>query len=460
MDDPSPAVRLPAEILARIFEWLPLQFGHAVKEDTVSWAISSSCPALRQASLVCKNWRHPAQHQLVRSIQFKRLSQAKRFLRTLDDHPDLAKHARAICIGLQQDHEGRNSEEARVAISHAMVEYLERLPNVHSIRVRFLMESSRDRFVHICNNRHLRVLLLKTYELAHKHIGGACVMHPLDIYRAVCKPSMRVFEMSVHPRWKPEDVQLAPPPELSSPVISLSLTVNVPAATHHFLSLFGARLRYLSLYTEHQLSPVECAAAFRSLTGLRELRFESNIEADGSDPLDKGANLWFEDVFAPVRSPSVGGGNAGGSASVNGGSAGSTPSPAPTSPFPELRKLSLSDQAATPSVLRHLPPSLVTFEYIQRSATAERIFATLASLLAATPGVDLPESLEEVVVVSDEDQMGSVESDGVGATDEEAERVRRAFEERGVRFEARGEEADIPLRRFLELCLPSGGTTH
>jgi hypothetical protein len=112
--------------------------------------------------------------------------------------------------------------------------------------------------------------------------------------------------------------------------------------------------------------------------------------------------------------------------------------------FSRLQLLSLSDQVVPPTFLRRLPFSLVKVEYLQRSRSPDTILIAFEEV--ARGNAVFPDSLETVTVVVDEDQLGELVSE------EEEEKVKKAFEERGIKLEVTGEEGDIPRRRLIELC--------
>ncbi|GAA5905945.1 hypothetical protein JCM6882_009078 [Rhodosporidiobolus microsporus] len=148
-----------------------------------------------------------------------------------------------------------------------------------------------------------------------------------------------------------------------------------------------------------------------------------NIEADGTDPLDWGANLWFANLLSPES-------------------------------FPALEALSISDQAAPPTFLRFLPTTTLRLvEYLRRSARPNSILTYFLSLLTTPPPASttassssssspsLPAKLEDIVLVVDSEAYAATVQEG------EEEKVRAAYGERGIALTVREEEGDIPRTR-------------
>ncbi|GAA6015177.1 hypothetical protein JCM10207_003629 [Rhodosporidiobolus poonsookiae] len=462
---PSLAASLPYDVLLRIFASLPALFGRTVEGDTLCWPVASSCPWLRHCALVCAAWRAPAQHALWESVQFGSRAQVARFNETARGRRDFAAKCRAMCVGVWWDPmgregEGEETEQGRAELSEAMVDAVSHCANIRSLQVRFLMEVSRERFLAVLDRLFLRVLLLKTYDTAYEIAGSASVAYPQDLYRLICKPTMRAFELNMRPLWRASPVPLAPPAALlasASPLTTLSVTVNAPELFPHLLSLCTPALRYLSVYTEHILDRNATEAALRPLAGLEEVRFESNIEADGRDPLEKGANLWLGEFIAREGRNQIAGGGEGAGAGEREQQGGRE------TKWPALRELSLSDQAATPSaLLRALTPRIERVEYIQRSRTLEAILDEWGAALSPSASPDggearevvFPESLAEVRLVGDDEALEPLKGGEDWPLSRLVERVEKAFEAKGVRLVVIGEEVglcEIPRRRVVEM---------
>lgn len=221
----------------------------------------------------------------------------------------------------------------------------------------------------------------------------------------------------MHPRYTADEVDYAAHGRAST-AHSLSIIVNVPRATPHFLSLFSTSLLYLNIYTEAPLDPIHTLSIFRTFTQLRELRFDSNMEggASAGTPSEHSENQWFGDALPSALYPSA---------------------------LSQLRLLSLSDQVVPPCFLRRLPANLVKVEYLQRSRSPVTILSVFEKTARGSSA--LPDGLEEVVVVLDKDQLVELVSE------EEEETVKEAFEVRGLRLIVTDEEGEIPKRRLIEV---------
>jgi hypothetical protein len=136
----------------------------------------------------------------------------------MKERKDLAERVRAVCIGQQQDYQLANAVAECERISDDLLDAMSvfsaffsslvfrphskadshspfsaHCSQVHSFRIRFLMQSSRDSHLSIIYKMDLKILLLTTYDMEINIHGGACVMQLLYIHDIVSKPTLRVL---------------------------------------------------------------------------------------------------------------------------------------------------------------------------------------------------------------------------------------------------------------------------
>lgn len=184
-------------------------------------------------------------------------------------------------------------------------------------------------------------------------------------------------------------------------------------------------LRLLSLYTEYALDASIAAPIFRSLTHLVDLRFESNVSLPLSlSPFNnnnaKHTNRWI----APLLETA----------------------------YPNLVRLSVSEQDVSPSLFAHPPPSLELLEYINFCARPDERFHEFAALARgdsksakATKAAGVTFSAMELVFVADQQAFEE------HVTEEEVRSVVEAFGRQGVRFRVVHEIGTWVEKRLVEL---------
>lgn len=404
---PSPASRLPTELLFRILEWMPIQYAEEVREDLVAWTITSSCPGLREMSLVCRSWREAAQSILFRSIDLARRHQVCGFIEAARARPDLAHRCMSARIGMAPaTPEWTASEEDQRELSDRFVDALELVPNLRNLVLRTLIRDSHDRLMHTVERLTLRCFLLKMYDAIEHFDGRALMFKPAEIYRAVALPTY-AFELNWRPHWDPSRTDYALPPHLSTRIERLAVSVNSPPGFVRILRMASRSLTSFSVYTEHSFDAEEIVTPFSALTGLRELRFESNMPA----PVLKH-NRWFADVIPCLT---------------------------------RLERLSVSEQAAPPCFICSLPPSVKLVEYIYWDRRPDTIVDSLIEILEEqTDGYSTLTLSEFVLTVDSEAFEDTVGSDAV-------EDLTDAFAKVGVRFRVGFDVANIPEMQFVSI---------
>lgn len=393
----APALRLPTELLLRVFEFLPILFAHEIREDLVAWSVTSSCPNLMNLSLVCRGWRQAAQGVLYHSITLNRARQLDRFMRTIKDRPDLAERVTTAQLGLVPDTpEWAGSAEEHGRLSDTFIDLLGRLPNLRHLFLRALTQGKRRDFHQQLRRLPLKCMMLKFYD-SHLDLRGEPLQFtPADIYRAIAMPQLEVFELNWRPVWSgPVDFEL--PEELVPAVKRLSIAVNSPPGLIRILRLVAPSLRSFNLYTEHVLDPETTGAAMAGLAHLRELRFDSQVSSTAGE-----TNGWFCQVLPALR---------------------------------KLKRLSVSDQVAQPSILKRLPASLDTLEYIYWDRRPDAILGVFEEMLDES---QQPMTLKEFFVVVDEAAYAEAVDDDL------VQEVTGSFAKRGVKFRVTFEVAEIP----------------
>uniref|UniRef100_A0A0K3CPS0 FGENESH: predicted gene_15.120 protein n=1 Tax=Rhodotorula toruloides TaxID=5286 RepID=A0A0K3CPS0_RHOTO len=400
---PSPASRLPTELLFRILEWMPIQYAEEVREDLVAWTITSSCPGLREMSLVCRSWREAAQSILFRSIDLARRYQVCGFIEAAKARPDLAYKCQSARIGMAYGTpEWHASEQDQQELSDRFVDALELVPSLRNLVLRTLMRDSHDRLMHTLERLPLSSFLLKMYDATEEFDGRALMFTPAEIYRAIALPTY-AFELNWRPHWDPSKTDYALPPDLSTRIQRLSVTVNSPPGFQRILRMVDKSLTSFSVYTEHPFDAQGVVAHFSALTGLRELRFESNMPA----PVVKH-NRWFADVIPALK---------------------------------RLERLSVSEQAAPPCFIRSLPPSVKLVEYIYWDRRPDTIVDSLVEILEEQ-GEGYKFGLDEFVLTVDEEAFGDT------VDEETVEDLTDAFGKLGVKFRVGFDVANIPEMQF------------
>ncbi|GAA5982574.1 hypothetical protein JCM10908_006703 [Rhodotorula pacifica] len=393
----APALRIPTELLLRIFEFLPILFAHEIREDLVAWSVTSSCPNLMNLSLVCRGWRQAAQGILYHSIVLTRGEQVDLFLRTITDRPDLADRVTTAQLGLvKETPEWSWPADRQADLSDKFLEVLERLPNLRNLFLRALTQGKRRDFINILERIPLKSLLLKFYDSHLSLEGERLYFTPAYIYRATALPKLEVLELNWRPTWSgTTDYEL---PEGLSPAIKrLSITVNSPPGLIRMLRLVAPCLRSLNLYTEHVLERGPTGDAMAQLSHLRELRFHSQVSSTAGE-----TNGWFCEILPALQ---------------------------------KLKRLSVSDQVAQPSILKRLPDSLETLEYIYWDRRPDAILGVFEEILQ---GSQQPLKLKEFFVTVDEEAYAEAVDDDL------VQEVTDSFAKRGVKFSVTFELADIP----------------
>ncbi|GAA5879162.1 hypothetical protein JCM3774_002098 [Rhodotorula dairenensis] len=393
----APALRLPTELLLRVFEFLPILFAHEIREDLVAWSVTSSCPNLMNLSLVCRGWRQAAQGILYHSITLTRAYQLELFMRTISDRPDLAERVTTAQLGLVPDTpEWTWSAEEHGRLSDTFVDLLERLPNLRHLFMRALTQGKRRDFHEQLRRLPLKCMMLKFYDSHLELEGEKLQFTPADIYRAIAMPQLEVFELNWRPVWD-NSVDYELPDKLLPVVKRLSITVNSPPGLIRILRLVSPSLRSLNLYTEHILDPETTGSAMAELEHLRELRFDSQVSSTAGE-----TNGWFCQVLPALQ---------------------------------KLKRLSVSDQVAQPSILKRLPASLETLEYIYWDRRPDAILGVFEEMLHES---QRSMTLKEFFVAVDEAAYAE-------AVDEDlVQEVTESFAKRGVKFKVTFEVAEIP----------------
>ncbi|KWU45170.1 hypothetical protein RHOSPDRAFT_33111 [Rhodotorula sp. JG-1b] len=400
----APALRLPTELLLRIFEFLPILFAHEIREDLVAWSVTSSCPNLMSLSLVCRGWRQAAQGVLYHSITLTRGDQVDGFLRTITDRPDLAERVTAAQLGLvEHSPEWAWPADKQAALSDAFLEVLGRLPNLRNLYLRALTQGKRRNFHDHLRRPPLKCLMLKFYD-SHLNLAGETLhLSPADFYRAIALPTLDVFELNWRPVWNgPIDYEL--PHGLSPSLTRLSVTVNSPPGLIRILRLVAPCLRSFNLYTEHILDPGPTGDALAGLSLLRELRFDSQVSSTEGE-----TNGWFCDILPALQ---------------------------------KLERLSVSDQVAQPSILKGLPASLETLEYIYWDRRPDAILAVFEEILHESRQ---PLTLKEFLFAVDEEAYADAVDENL------VQEVTDSFAKRGVKFSVTFELAEIPYIRWCPI---------
>lgn len=393
----APALRLPTELLLRIFEFLPILFAHEIREDLVAWSVTSSCPNLMSLSLVCRGWRQAAQGILYHSVNLTRADQVAGFLRTISDRPDLADRVTAAQLGLvEQSPEWAWPADKQAEFSDTFLEILARLPNLRTLYLRALTQGKRRDFFDLLQRLPLKCFMLKFYD-SHLNLDGEPLrLSPADIYRAIAIPTLDVFELNWRPWWT-NSVNFELPHNLSPSLTRLSITVNSPPGLIRILRLVAPCLRSFNLYTEHILDPGPTGDAMAGLLHLRELRFHSQVSSTAGE-----TNGWFCQVLPALQ---------------------------------KLERLSVSDQVAQPSILKRLPASLETLEYIYWDRRPDAILAVFEEILHES---QQPLTLKEFLVAVDEQAYADAVDENL------VQEVTDSFAKRGVKFRVTFELAEIP----------------
>ncbi|POY74951.1 hypothetical protein BMF94_1927 [Rhodotorula taiwanensis] len=395
----SPALRLPTEILLRVFEFLPILFAHEIREDLVAWSVTSSCPNLMNLSLVCRGWRQAAQGILYHSITLARSEQVELFLRTIRERPDLADRVTSAQLGLiDGTPEWSWSTEKQGNLSDQFLEVISRLGNLRNLLLRALTQGKRRDIHELISRLPLECLMLKFYDTHLDLQGSRLLFSPADIYRTVSKPKLQVFELNWRPHWD-DNTDYEIPSDLEPALRRLSVTVNSPPGLIHLMRLLAPSLRDFNLYTEHALEPEATGEAMASLVHLHELRFHSQI----STSVGAGeTNGWFCNYLPALK---------------------------------KLKRLSVSDQVAQPSILKRLPASLDVLEYIYWDRRPDAMIGVFEEILEES---QQPLPLKEFFVAVDEAAYNE-------AVDEDlVQQVTYSFAKRGVKFQVTFELADIP----------------
>lgn len=401
----APALRLPTELLLRIFEFLPILFAHEIREDLVAWSVTSSCPNLMNLSLVCRGWRQAAQGILYHSITLTRSDQVDQFLRTIRQRPDLAERVTSAQLGLVDNTpEWHWSADAQGELSDRFLEVISLLPNLRHLLLRALTQGRRDDLHELLVKLPLRCFMLKFYDTHLALRGTRLLFSPADIYRSVSMSHLDVFELNWRPHWG-DSTDFDLPDGLCPRARRLSITVNSPPGLIRMMRLLGPSLRDFNLYTEHILEPEPTGEAMAGLKHLRELRFHSQV----SSSTGVETNGWFCNYLPSLR---------------------------------KLKRLSVSDQVAQPSILKRLPPSLDTLEYIYWDRRPDAMIGVFEEILEESQH---PLPLKEFLVAVDEQAYAD-------AVDEDlVQQVTDSFAKRGVDFKVTFELADIPRVGWCEI---------
>lgn len=111
--------------------------------------------------------------------------------------------------------------------------------------------------------------------------------------------------------------------------------------------------------------------------------------------------------------------------------------------YKKLRILSVTEQDSMPSIFSNPPPSLEFLEFIHFGATPSDRFFEFEELLRDTTHGKF--SAVEFVFVADEEAFERTVSQ------EDVDRLVKAYAEKGTSFRVEHEIMELPVRRFVDL---------
>ncbi|GAA5892907.1 hypothetical protein JCM6882_006891 [Rhodosporidiobolus microsporus] len=420
---PSIAQELPYDVLLEIFRWVAYLSSERIAEELMEWPHTAADPTFRSLSLVCRHWRDAGQSFVFRSACFTTAPQCRLFLRTARDRPDLADQVRAASVGRLDPYpvpdEGSKEDGEWEELSTLMLDCLEACRQVHHVHVAPLHYPTAFRVFEVIRTQPLPLqsLILRLFD-AHRNIPPqACIDFYLSVFDLFDRlPSFTHFEINFRPPYLPTAEDLALPVLPVSSVTSFHSTVNSVEAFLQALRMMPL-LKILNVYSEWAFDPQEATAVFGALKHLEELRVESNVPSTVATATGRGGNpAGGDNVWLDPLLPS----------------------------YPNLRKLSVTEQDALPHQFANPPPSLELLEFIHFGARPDGRFFDFELLLEESP----PSArfcAVEFVFVADEEAFNR------NVSPEDVRRVCQRYADKGVKFRVEHEIMELPEKKIVEI---------
>ncbi|GAA5861214.1 hypothetical protein JCM8547_008521 [Rhodosporidiobolus lusitaniae] len=406
---PLSAADLPFDVLLEIAKWVGYLDSEFIEEELVCWPVTATSPAMHSLCLVSKSWSEAAQVALYRSTSFTSIDQCRLFLRTADARPDLVKHVRAVQFGVLRPLPPHEEDELQAReLTNLMIEAAGRCKLAKHLKIYPLVPPEGLNAYRLIEEFELDTLVLSLYDAYTVDVPTDLI---LEFYRrlyrhAIGHRSLKTLNYTFRPPTNPSASDVSPQEAIVSHLTSLHVSVNAEHVLFSVLPMMASTLLVLSIYVEKPLAKNLAISAFSQLVHLRELRLESNIAI-----VDQAAeqNLWLMDVIDR---------------------------------YPDLSKLSISEQDAHPRRFHSPPPKLRLFEFIDFSAHPDRSFGAFGELARNEEASFV--SAEFVFVADEAAFEKTVERS-------EVEEVVEAFEVKGVTFRVKHEIEEILARRMVEL---------
>ncbi|BGP11774.1 hypothetical protein JCM10049v2_007694 [Rhodotorula toruloides] len=323
----SLAQTLPPELLTRIFGWLTelqadIHPRGRYDRETIAWSVTSAIAELREAALVCRQWRAPAQRQLFRSINLD-YDNAALLQDCYEDRPDLADATQAAVFELRKD--SSDTWDSLNAERRLQLSTLALCKNIRHLAIGLVTRSARDALVALLDCAPLESLVLLERGWSHLEVEQLACLSPFEFCAVAQKSSLRYFQLQLRPRLSSFNSPFVPLPNLASPITTLAITMNIDTCLARLVTMAAASLRKLAVYSETPLSHDNFGFLLPTLPVLQEMRIYMN-------PVNfaRVDDAWIADVLPKLTS---------------------------------LEKLFVTDSIARPSIVLSLPPHLKLIEY-------------------------------------------------------------------------------------------------
>ncbi|BGP03919.1 hypothetical protein NBRC10513v2_007661 [Rhodotorula toruloides] len=274
MPPPSLAQTLPPELLSRIFGFIidrPYPAGASVHYSlSTVWPITAQIPDLRNASLVCRQWRTPAQHALFQSIDLT-VPGLHALVTAFHSRPELASATRAAVFEVETD--DIDSFRQFDFLCDTALRALRHCVNLQHLAIGFVTSDMRDNLVDLLDTLPLKTLVLtEDSTWSALHMDRLTRLSPLELCALAQKPTLRHYELALGHRLAQFQSSFAPIPSLHAQLTTLSVRVDVPSCLNRLLAMCSKTLRNLNIVAETSPADENFLASLGGLSRLRELR--------------------------------------------------------------------------------------------------------------------------------------------------------------------------------------------
>ncbi|GAA6053717.1 hypothetical protein NBRC10513_005503 [Rhodotorula toruloides] len=284
------AQTLPPELLSHIFGWLVeiqpryLAYTQFSGFFTVDWPVTSKVRELRYASLVCSQWRSPAQEALCRSFDFARVDVVK-LAGVLARRPELALAVRAAAFDRSVD-KADSFREFETDCENAL-RVLQSCTNLQHLAIGFVTGDMREPLIDVLDALPLKTLVVSESGCWTKlHLERLTRLSPPEMCSIAQKPTLQYCHLDLGQRLVRYRSTFAPIPSLRASLSTLSLDVRTPTCLARLLAMCSETLLHLDLYFVDMRPDVHFYTSLGLLVHLEELRIGRTGQVEREiDPL-------------------------------------------------------------------------------------------------------------------------------------------------------------------------------